>query len=116
MKTLLLRHEQTLTILEVIRDQITVMKWPQTPLVKTANELSSSVFQHLCLGFFFYISSIKLNYFLREPGLDEKGPIIQFESTKKAKHCNTLVFWRKKLLIPTALNDGTAIRVAAFLL
>lgn len=25
-----------------------------------------------------------------------------------------LVFWRKKLLIPTALNDGTAIRVAAF--
>lgn len=23
-------------------------------------------------------------------------------------------FWRKKLLIPTALNDGTAIRVAAF--
>lgn len=85
MKTLLLRHEQTLTILEVIRDQITVMKRPQTPLVKTANELSSSVFQHLCLFFFFYISSIKLNYFLREPGLDEKGPIIQFESTKKSK-------------------------------
>lgn len=55
MKTLLLRHEQTLTILEVIRDQITVVKRPQTPLVKTANELSSSVFQHLCLLFFIYL-------------------------------------------------------------
>lgn len=52
-----MKHENTpsslLTILEVIRDQITVMKRPQTPLVKTANELSSSVFQHLCLVFFF---------------------------------------------------------------
>lgn len=93
MKTLLLRHEQTLTILEVIRDQITVMKRPQTPLVKTANELSSSVFQHLSLGFFFYISSIKLNYFLREPGLDEKGPIIQFESTKKKQNIATRSFF-----------------------
>lgn len=92
MKTLLLRHEQTLTILEVIRDQITVMKRPQTPLVKTANELSSSVFQHLCL-FVFYISSIKLNYFLREPGLDEKGPIIQFESTKKKQNIATRSFF-----------------------
>lgn len=77
---------------------------------------SLPLYFNICVWVFFYISSIKLNYFLREPGLDEKGPIIQFESTKKAKHCNTLVFWRKKLLIPTALNDGTAIRVAAFLL
>lgn len=77
---------------------------------------SLPLYFNICVWVFFYISSIKLNYFLREPGLDEKGPIIQFESTKKAKHCNMLVFWRKKLLIPTALNDGTAIRVAAFLL
>ena len=52
----------------------------------------------------------------------ERGLIIQFwrekerEKKETTQHCNMLVFFflRKKLLIPTALNDGTAIRVAAF--
>lgn len=46
---------------------------------------SLPLYFNICVWVFFYISSIKLNYFLREPGLDEKGPIIQFESTKKSK-------------------------------
>ncbi len=87
-----------------------------TQLVKTVNELYPSVFQHLFRLRAFFISSIKLNYFLCEPGLDGKGPIIQFWSEKKNKTLQHARFWRKKLLIPTALNDGTAIRVAAFLL
>lgn len=33
---------------------------------------------------------------------------------KKKKTLQHAGFWRKKLLIPRALNDGTAIRVAAF--
>lgn len=58
--------------------------------------------------------------------LTERGLIIQFcrerEREKKKQHTTLqhaqffffFFFWRKKLLIPTALNDGTAIRVAAF--
>lgn len=58
--------------------------------------------------------------------LTERGLIIQFcrerEREKKRQHTTLqhaqffffFFFWRKKLLIPTALNDGTAIRVAAF--
>lgn len=33
---------------------------------------------------------------------------------KKKETLQHAGFWRKKLLIPRALNDGTAIRVAAF--
>lgn len=93
---------------------------------------SIPLYFHICSGLWVYfISSIKLNYFLRELGPDrKKGPIIQFwrkggwggggtgrKKTKGEKKKKTLQhagFWRKKLLIPRALNDGTAIRVAAF--
>jgi len=54
------------------------MKQHHTQLVKTVNELYPSVFQHLFRLRVFFISSIKLNYFLHDPGLDGKGPIIQF--------------------------------------
>lgn len=85
------------------------------------------VFQHLFGLRVYFISSIKLNYFLCEPGLDGKGPhnsVLQREREREKKKQHTTLqhaqffffffFWRKKLLIPTALNDGTAIRVAAF--
>lgn len=84
------------------------------------------VFQHLFGLRVYFISSIKLNYFLCEPGLDGKGPhnsVLQRERERKKETTHNIAtcsvflfffFWRKKLLIPTALNDGTAIRVAAF--
>lgn len=84
------------------------------------------VFQHLFGLRVYFISSIKLNYFLCEPGLDGKEPhnsVLQRERERKKETTHNIAtcsvflfffFWRKKLLIPTALNDGTAIRVAAF--
>lgn len=50
------------------------------------------VFQHLFGLRVYFISSIKLNYFLCEPGLDGKGPhnsVLQRERERKKKKQHT---------------------------